>query len=126
MHVRDRSGGQPSRDREEDNEWLLSLQQRGLIEDLEKQDYNLDVVDTAIERLRGGLRSKPRRFVERLFIAIASDSMRERLKVCTMGMVASLLFFSCSKAGRPPSISFAEKKHSCSMARRRVQAYTYI
>ena len=31
------------RDREEDDERLLSLQRGGLIEDLEKQDYNLVV-----------------------------------------------------------------------------------
>ena len=39
----------------------------------------------------------------------ASDAMRERLEVCTMGMVALLLFSLCSMAGRPPSISFIEK-----------------
>ena len=107
----DRSGGRPGRNSKEDSERLLSLQRRGLIEDLEKQDYNL-VVETAIERLHGGLRldlSEPRGYVERSVYAIASDTMRERLEVCTMGMVASLLFSLCNKAGRPPSISFAEK-----------------
>ena len=45
-------------------------QRRGLIEDFEKQDYNL-VVETIIEHLRSGLRldlSDPRGYVERLFM----------------------------------------------------------
>ena len=65
---RDRSGDRPGRDREQ----LLLLQRRGLIEDLEKQDYNL-VVETVIERLRGGLRfdlSEPRGYVERSFMLL--------------------------------------------------------
>ena len=40
-------------DCEEDDKQLLSLQRKGLIENFEKQDYNL-VVETAIERLHGG------------------------------------------------------------------------
>ena len=39
----------------------------------------------------------------------ASDTMRERLEVSTMGMVALLLFSLCSMAGRPPAISFKEE-----------------
>ena len=50
-----RAAGLATIAREEGDKQFLSLQRRGLIEDLEKQDYNL-VVESAIERLRGGLR----------------------------------------------------------------------
>ena len=124
--VRDWSGGRPGRDREEDNERLLSLQQRGLIEDLEKQDYDLDVVETAIESLRGG-------YVRNLvatsnvhLLLLQRYYERERLEVCTMGMVASLLFFLFAARRGDLHRSYSQRKNSCSMARRRVQACTYI
>ena len=79
-------------------------QRKGLIEDLEKQEYSL-VVETIIERLRGGLHldlSQPRgAFV----CAITSDenpAMRERLVVCIMGMVLAFidLYKECMKGKR--------------------------